>query len=100
MLVVYRILINFIFILSPIIILFRLLKKKEDLKRFKEKFCFFSKKRTKGNLVWFHGASVGEIQSILPLIEKLEKNKKIKHILITSNTLSSSKILPKKRLKI
>ena len=99
MIIFYRLVINFILILSPIIIIIRLIKKKESLKRFKEKFCFFSKKRTKGNLVWFHGASVGEIQSILPLIEKLEKNKKIKHILITSNTLSSSKILPKKRLK-
>ena len=95
----YRIIINLILILSPIIIILRLIKKKEDINRFQEKFCFFSKKRTKGNLVWFHGASVGEIQSILPLIEKLEKNKNIKHILITSNTLSSSKILPKKRLK-
>ncbi len=99
MLGVYRILINFIFILSPLIILVRLIKKKEDLSRFKEKFCFFSKKRGNGNLIWFHGASVGEIKSIIPILEKLEKNSKINKILITSNTLSSSKIIQKFKFK-
>ena len=95
----YRILINLTLFLSPIIILIRLLQKKEDLLRFKEKLGFYSKKKVKGKLIWFHGASVGEILSVIPLIEKLQKNKQIRQILITSNTLSSSKILSKLRLK-
>ena len=99
MLFIYRILINLIILISPIIILIRLLKKKEDLIRFKEKFGFFSKKKPKGKLIWFHGASVGEILSVIPLIEKLEKNKNINQILVTSNTLSSSKILSNLKLK-
>ena len=99
MLIIYRILINFIFLLSPIIIFLRLIKKKEDPKRFLEKFNFFSEKRKKGNLIWFHGASVGELQSIIPLVEKFEKDKNINQILITSNTLSSSKIIQKQNLK-
>ena len=99
MLTVYRALINLVLIFSPIIIIIRLLKKKEDIIRFKEKFGFFSKKRTKGKLIWFHGASVGEIQSIIPLLEKFEKNNKISQILITSNTLSSSKILKNLKLR-
>ena len=99
MLIIYRFLINLVFLLSPIILIFRLLKKKENIKRFKEKFCFFSEKRGKGKLLWFHGASVGEIQSVIPLIEKFEKKKEIKKILITSNTLSSSTIIQKYKFK-
>ncbi|MDA8867097.1 3-deoxy-D-manno-octulosonic acid transferase [Candidatus Pelagibacter sp.] len=99
MILFYRFFINLIFILSPLIILVRLLKKKEDFIRFKEKFGFFTKKRSKGKLIWFHGASVGEFQSIVPLLEKIEKSKKISQILITSNTLSSAKVISKIKLK-
>jgi 3-deoxy-D-manno-octulosonic-acid transferase len=95
----YRILINSILFLSPFIILVRLLKRKEDSIRVKEKIGFFKKNNNKGKLIWFHGASVGEIQSIIPILEKLEKSKKIKKILLTSNTLSSSKIISKIKLK-
>jgi len=99
MLFFYRLAINFIFLISPIIIVFRILKKKEDPKRFFEKIGKFSKKNINSNLIWFHGSSVGEILSIIPLIEKLEKRKNIKKILITSNTLSSAKIIKKIKLK-
>ena len=99
MLVIYRLCINLLFLLSPFIIIIRLIKKKEDLKRFKEKFCIFSKKKRTGKLIWFHGASVGEIQSIVPLLEKFEKEKDISNILITTNTLSSSKIIKKLKSK-
>ena len=95
MLLFYRIIINLLVLVSPIIIVIRLIKKKESFLRFKEKLCFFSKSKNKGKLIWFHGASVGELQSIIPLIEKLEKKKDINQILVTSNTLSSSKIMEK-----
>ena len=41
---VYRLIINLTILISPLIILVRLIKNKEDKSRFKEKFCFFSKK--------------------------------------------------------
>jgi len=99
MILIYRFLINTTLLLSPIIIIIRLLKKKEDFFRFKEKIGFFSNKKKRGNLIWFHGASVGELQSVVPLLEKFERNKKISQILITSNTLSSSKVINNIKLK-
>ncbi len=99
MIFIYRILINLILALSPFIILFRLLKKKEDFIRFKEKLGFFTRNRSRGKIIWFHGASVGEFQSIIPLLEKYDKSKLIDQILITSNTLSSAKIISKIKLK-
>ena len=95
----YQILITILLILSPLIIFFRILKKKEDRKRYKEKFCFPSKRRINGNLIWFHGSSVGELLSILPLVQVLEKNKSINQILITTSTLSSAQIFKKYNLK-
>ncbi|MDC0469750.1 3-deoxy-D-manno-octulosonic acid transferase, partial [Candidatus Pelagibacter sp.] len=95
----YRILTTIIILVLPIILIYRIIKKKEHLIRFKEKLCFFTKKRIKGKVLWFHGASIGEIQSIIPLLEKYEKSKKIDQILITSNTLGSSKIISKIKSK-
>ena len=96
---IYQFLLSIIIIISPLIVILRILKNKEDKIRFKEKFCFFSKKRGNGKLVWFHGASVGEIMSVLPIINEFEKNKSIDKILITTSTLSASKIVEKIRFK-
>ena len=93
---IYNLLLFLILLISPFIIIYRLIIKKEDFNRFKEKFCFFSYKQPKNKkVVWLHGSSVGEINSIIPLIEKLEKKNYIDIILVTSSTLSSSKVLSK-----
>ncbi len=96
---VYQIIISLIVFLSPIIIIYRITNDKEDKKRFIEKFAIATKKRNNGKLIWFHGSSVGEILSIIPLIKYYEKEKSVKQILITSSTLSSSKIIKKFKFK-
>ncbi len=88
-----------IIIFSPIIITLRIFKKKESPKRFLEKFSFIKEKRRSGKLIWFHCSSVGEFLSIVPLVEKLEKEEDIKNILITTSTLSSSKIFRRFKFK-
>jgi 3-deoxy-D-manno-octulosonic-acid transferase len=95
----YQAILTLVIIISPIIILIRIFKNKEHRTRYKEKFSFSSKKKFKGKLIWFHGASVGEISSIIPLIKNYEKNKSISQILITSSTLSSSRILDQFKFK-
>ena len=95
----YHITLSLIILISPILIILRIYKNKEDKIRFKEKFSISTKKRHKGKLIWFHGASVGEILSIIPLIKNYEKDKTINQILITSSTLSSSKVFRKFKFK-
>ena len=94
----YNILANITIIISPIIIIYRIAKGKEDVKRVGEKFCIYSKKKS-NKKVWIHAASVGELMSIVPVIRKLEKNKKIKNILLSTSTTSSAKIFNKLKLK-
>ena len=94
----YNILANLAIIISPIIIIYRIAKGKEDVKRVGEKFCIYSKKKS-NKKVWIHAASVGELMSIVPVIRKLEKNKKIKNILLSTSTTSSAKIFNKLKLK-
>ena len=96
---IYQFLLSITIIFSPIIVIIRVLKNKEDKLRFKEKFCLISKKRGSGKLIWFHGSSVGEILSVIPIIKKYDNDKSIGKILITSSTLSSSKILEKIKFK-
>ncbi len=99
MYILYELLGLIIIIFSPFIILFRIIKGKEDPKRFKEKFGIYSNKNRISKPVWLHGASVGEILSIIPVVKKLEQDKKIKNILITSSTISSTLILSKYKFK-
>ncbi len=94
----YNILANLAILISPIIIIYRIFKGKEDTKRFWEKFCIYFQKKNNKN-IWIHAASVGELISIVPIIKKLEKNKKIKNILLSTSTTSSAKIFKKLRLK-
>ena len=96
---IYKIITYIFLILSPLVVIFRIFQNKEHPKRFVEKFGYQSQERVKGKLVWIHGSSVGEILSVIPLIENFEKKNNIKQIILTSSTLSSSKVLKKFKLK-
>ena len=95
----YNLLISFFLLISPIIFIFRICLGKEDFERINEKFTLYKKTNSSEINIWFHGASVGEINSILPIVKSLERRNDIKRILLTSTTLSSAYVVSKSNLK-
>jgi 3-deoxy-D-manno-octulosonic-acid transferase len=86
-------------LLSPLIDLtffIRLLRGKEDWPRVKERLGKASLPRPSGRLVWFHGASVGELQSLLPLVTTLLDGDKTLHVLVTTGTRTSAALAAKR----
>ncbi len=80
-------------ICTPYLITQRLKKGLEHPTRFSERYGITSWARPSGELIWLHGASVGESLSILPLIEKITAIKPHAHFLITTTTTAAAKIL-------
>ena len=72
----YKIFTYFFYPIAPIYLYFRLLRKKEDTARYKEKLSKINIPRGDGCLIWIHVASVGEAMSILPLIDVIINEKK------------------------
>ena len=98
MLLVYRFISYFFLPLFIIIIYFRSIFNKEHKIRYKEKVFsshFRIYKDNQKKLVWFHAASIGEFLSIVPLINAIDKKYKNINFLITTVTLSSSKLFEK-----
>src|SRR3974390_3682496 len=65
---------------------------KEAPSRLAERFGKASIPRPSGELIWIHGASVGECLSVLPLIDKLLQ-KPDPSILATSGTTTSAALM-------
>ena len=87
--VTYNFLIKIFYIPYCFLILLRRFYNKEHKEKFREKIFSNKKSRAPGFLFWFHAASIGELNSIIPIIEFfLKKNIKFK-FLITTVTISS-----------
>ncbi|RLJ51923.1 3-deoxy-D-manno-octulosonic-acid transferase [Litoreibacter meonggei] len=71
----------------------RLAEGKEDPDRINERRGIASQPRPRGELVWFHAASVGESLSVLDLIESLIDERPDLNVLITTGTRSSADLL-------
>jgi len=74
----------------------RALKGKEDPDRQNERFGLASLVRPGGRLFWMHGASVGEVTMLLPLIEKVLAEYPEAHVLVTSGTTTSAELMAKR----
>lgn len=71
----------------------RLAQGREEAGRLGERLGQASVARPDGPLVWIHGASVGEAQSALPLIERLRRDRPALGILMTSGTVTSARLM-------
>ena len=89
----YRLLTWLLFPLAPLFLYLRVLRGRENPARLKERFGQSHVPRPKGALIWIHAASVGEVVSALPLIDKILDQHKSLHILLTSGTLTSADIV-------
>ena len=68
----------------------RLKRGKEDPARLDERRGEATIARPDGPLIWIHGASVGEVAAIIPLIERIVA--KEFNVLLTSGTVTSAKL--------
>jgi 3-deoxy-D-manno-octulosonic-acid transferase len=74
----------------------RALRGKEDGARLEERLGHASLARPDGGLVWIHSISVGESQSVLPLIHRLAAARPDLTLLSTSGTVTSAELLARR----
>ena len=99
MILIYRALSNILFPVFTLIIYLRKILKKEDSYRYREKIFpkyFNITRKDNAKLIWFHAASLGELKSIFPIIEELNKSSFNLEFLVTTLTLSSGKLADNK----
>lgn len=93
MLPVYRLVTRALAPAVPMLLARREVRGKEDPARRGERFGHASRPRPGGLLVWIHAASVGESLSVLPLIDRLILEAGSPHILVTTGTVTSAKLM-------
>jgi 3-deoxy-D-manno-octulosonic-acid transferase len=84
----YRLLTHLATPLASHLLRYRLERGKEDPARLRERRGEASVARPQGPLVWLHGASVGELLAVLPLIGRIRARGLA--VLVTSGTLTSA----------
>ena len=71
----------------------RLMRGREETARIDERRGIPSIQRPAGPVIWIHAASIGEAQSVLVLIEKILKIAPEIHILMTTGTVTSARMM-------
>lgn len=77
----------------PLLLQRRMRAGKEDPARLGERLGQPGLPRPQGRLIWIHAASVGESLSVLPLIERLLQDDRAAHVLMTTGTVTSARMM-------
>ncbi len=86
----YRALATVVTPLASLLLAYRLQRGKEQPDRLCERRGEATRARPPGRLVWLHGASVGEMLAVIPLIEPIHARQC--RVLVTSGTVSSAQL--------
>lgn len=83
----------------PFFLRWRQTRGKEIASRVREKMGFASQPRPLGAVIWFHAASVGEVVSILPLVENcLRQNARVT-ALMTTGTVTAARMVAQRTVQ-
>ena len=89
----YTVLMSLFAPIMPLWVNRRSQKGKEDPDRKGERYGKASRSKPMGRLFWLHGASVGEVTMMLPLIDRVLREHPYAHVLVTSGTVTSANLL-------
>jgi len=64
-----------------------------EFRYFLQRFAIYFGNTPKANGIWFHAASVGEVNAVIPLILKIQENHPDLPVTLSSNTISSAKVV-------
>jgi 3-deoxy-D-manno-octulosonic-acid transferase len=89
---VYRMLTRLAAPFAPLILDWRTRRGKEEPDRRPERYGFASAPRPPGFLIWFHAASVGEANAVLPVIDTIATERPEVRMLLTTATVTSARL--------
>lgn len=88
----YRALMRLAAPVAPLMLAWRTRRGKEEAPRRLERYGEAGLPRPQGFLVWFHAASVGETNAVLPVIDAVAAEHRDIRVLLTTGTVTSAKL--------
>lgn len=101
MILVYQVLSIILLPFIAIYMIIRLFQKKETVQSLSQKFMILSENRyvhQNKHVVWFHAASIGEVNMVIPIIKIIINQRNDIHCLVTTTTLTSAQIFKSRNI--